>query len=328
MKKFLKYFTFLLLAVIVLAVAGVIYIKTALPNVGPAPELHVKLTPENIKRGEYLVTAVAGCVDCHSPRDWSRISGPKFTDSIGAGGMKFGHEFGLPGSYYSPNITPAGIGNYTDGELFRAITTGQTKTNQPLFPIMPYPNFGTMDKEDIYAIIAYIRTLKPIEHHTPPADRDFPVSLLVYTMPQKAAFTTRPSENDSVAYGRYLVAFAGCADCHSPTDDKGAPLPGMDFAGGKEFHMPTGGVVRPANITPDKETGIGSWSKTQFFEAIRKYKDKPLGPVETNTFATVMPYATFSMMTDHDLSAVYAYLRTLKPVKNNVVKFTPDQQAL
>lgn len=315
----------MLLAVVVLITAAVTYVKTALPNVGPPEELHVKLTPENIKRGEYLVTAVANCLDCHSPRDWNRLTAPVYTDSLGAGGMKFGHEFGLPGSYYASNITPYYLSKYTDGELFRAITTGQNKDNHPLFPIMPYPNFGKADKQDVYAIIAYIRTLKPVENITLPAERDFPVSILINTMPMKAAFTTKPSEKDSLAYGKYLVGFAGCADCHSPTDDKGTPLPGMDFAGGKEFHMYTGGVVRPANITPDVATGIGSWSKAQFFAAIRKYQNMTTFPViQHNGYTTIMPYASYSKMTDSDLTAVYTYLRSLKPVKNSVVKFEPD----
>jgi mono/diheme cytochrome c family protein len=323
MKKFLKYVVFLLLAVIIIAAGGFIYVKTALPNVGAAPELHVKLTPANIQRGEYLVTSVAGCLECHSPRDWSRLTAPKYTDSIGAGGMKFGHEFGLPGTYYSPNITPYALSKYTDGELFKVITTGENKYGKPLFPIMPYLTYGSLDKQDIYAIIAYLRTLKPVANDTKPSTQDFPVSILIHTMPQKAAFTTRPSENDSIAYGKYLVAFAGCADCHSPMDDKGNPLPGMDFAGGREFHIYSGGVIRTANITPDKETGIGKWDKAQFFATIRKYQGKPL-PEINNTFTTIMPYAAFEKMSDHDLSAVYAYLRTLKPVNNSVVKFTPN----
>lgn len=325
MKKFLKYFVFLVLAIIVIAAGGFIYVKTALPNVGPAPELHVQLSPANIQRGEYLVTSVAACMDCHSPRDWTRLTIPRYADSLGAGGIKFGHEFGLPGNFYSPNITPYALSKYTDGELFKVITTGETRNGKPLFPIMPYLTYGTLDKEDIYAIIAYLRTLKPIaKDNIPETTRDFPVSILVNTMPHPAAFTKRPNEADSVAYGKYLVAFAGCADCHTPQDDKGKPLPGKDFAGGNPFHMYTGGVVRAANITPDKETGIGYWSKAQFFAAIRKYEGKPLPQIDTNKFNTIMPYSAFSKMTDRDLSAVYAYLKTLKPVSNNVVKFAPN----
>ncbi|WP_448700699.1 cytochrome c [Mucilaginibacter sp. AW1-3] len=324
MKKILKVLLFLALAVVVMITAAITYVKTTKPNVGAPPALKVPLTAANIERGKYLVTAVAGCMDCHSPRDFSKLTIPIYTDSIGAGGLKFGHEFGLPGSFYAPNITPFALSKYTDGELFKVITTGETRNGKPLFPIMPYLTFGKMDKDDIYAIIAYIRTIQPVaKDNIPEATRDFPVSILINTMPQKAAFTKKPDPADSVAYGKYLVAFAGCADCHTPTDDKGAPLPGKDLAGGNSFYMPTGGVVHPANITPDKTTGIGSWTKAQFFTAIKKYEGKTLATVNKGDFNTIMPYATFSKMTDSDLSAVYAYLRTIKPVNNPVVKFDP-----
>lgn len=326
MKKVFKVILFLVLAVVILVTAGITYVKTALPNVGAAPVLKVPLTTANIERGRYLVNSVTGCMDCHSPRDFSKLTLPVYSDSIGAGGLKFGHEFGLPGTYYAPNITPYSLSKYTDGELFKVLTTGETRLGKPLFPIMPYLTLGVMDKEDIYAIIAYLRTLKSVtKDNVPEASRDFPVSILVNTMPHPAAFTKRPNPADSIAYGKYLVAFAGCSDCHTPKDDKGQPIPGKDFAGGNPFRLPTG-VVRTANITADKETGIGNWTKAQFFAAIRKYQGKPLPTLNKGDFNTIMPYATFSKMTDSDLSSVYAYLHALKPVNNNVVKFEPDSK--
>src|SRR5271167_3290185 len=135
MKKFFKILLILVLAIVVLVIGAVTYVKTALPNVGAAPVLHVPLTAANIERGKYLVTSVAACLECHSPRDWNRLTAPKYADSIGAGGLKFGHEFGLPGNFYSPNITPYALSKYTDGELFKVITTGENKYGKPLFPL-------------------------------------------------------------------------------------------------------------------------------------------------------------------------------------------------
>ena len=322
MKKFLKILLILVLVIFVAVSVAVTYVKTALPNVGPAPRLNVKLSAENIARGKYLVSSVVLCMDCHSARDWSKLTAPVYSDSIGAGGMKFGHEFGLPGNFYAPNLTPYNLSKYTDGELFRIITTGETREGKPLFPIMPYLTYGTLDKEDIYAIIAYLRTLPPIEKDAPKSEPDFPLNIIEHTIPQKAAFTKRPAATDSIAYGKYMVAMGSCADCHTTQDDKGNPLPGYGFAGGTPFKMPTGGTVRTANITPDNETGIGKWTKAQFFAAIHKYKGvSPLPAVSHNDFNSIMPYATFSRMTDQDLSAIYAYLRTVKPVKHSVVKF-------
>ena len=106
MKKFLKILLILVLVIFVAVSVAVTYVKTALPNVGPAPRLNVKLSAENIARGKYLVSSVVLCMDCHSARDWSKLTAPVYSDSIGAGGMKFGHEFGLPGNFYAPNLTP------------------------------------------------------------------------------------------------------------------------------------------------------------------------------------------------------------------------------
>lgn len=81
--------------------------------------------------------------------------------------------------------------------------------------MMPYKNFGIMDKEDIYSIIAYLRTLKPVNINVPAAKPDFPVNLLLNTMPSKAAFTNKPAEADVVNYGKYLVMTVSCGECHN-----------------------------------------------------------------------------------------------------------------
>jgi len=94
---------------------------------GKAEDLKLEYTPERIERGRYLATAVSVCMDCHSTRDWSKFSGPLKEGTLGKGGDRFDHSVGMPGVFYSKNITPAGIGRYTDGELFRTITTGVTK---------------------------------------------------------------------------------------------------------------------------------------------------------------------------------------------------------
>ncbi len=106
-------------AVVVLAVSGLLtYVKAALPNVGPAPDLKVEITPERVARGSYLANTVLVCMDCHSGRDWTKFSGPIAEGTLGKGGEQFDQKFGFPGVYYSRNITPAGIKDWTDGELF------------------------------------------------------------------------------------------------------------------------------------------------------------------------------------------------------------------
>ncbi|MBA3269871.1 MAG: c-type cytochrome [Acidobacteria bacterium] len=131
-----------------------------------------------------------------------------------------------------------------------------------------------------------------------------------------------PPATDRVAYGEYLTNAAACADCHTPMDDRGGALPGMDFAGGFEFRLPGGGVVRSANITPEATTGIGSWTEAQFVDKFKAFEGSPvraLTPVEQRE-NTVMPWLGYAGMTRDDLTAVYAYLRTLKPIINRVQK--------
>ena len=86
-------------------------------------------------------------------------AGPIIEGTFGGGGEKFGKEAGFPGTLYSKNITPYALHNWTDGEIFRATTSGETKDGKALFPLMGYPAYGKMDREDVYSIIAYVRTL-------------------------------------------------------------------------------------------------------------------------------------------------------------------------
>ena len=107
------------------------YVKVALPNVGPPPELTIEATPETIERGKYLANNVAACVACHSERDWSQFAAPTVAGTEGAGGELF--DIGI-GQYHSRNITPARLGDWTDGEIFRAITCGVDKKWGSTFP--------------------------------------------------------------------------------------------------------------------------------------------------------------------------------------------------
>jgi hypothetical protein len=82
-------------------------------------------------------------------------------------------------------------------------------------PLVPYANYGKMDKEDVYDIIAYIRSLPEIKNDNKQSTADFPMSVIINTIPSKAQLVTKPSPSDSVAYGGYLVNVASCGDCHT-----------------------------------------------------------------------------------------------------------------
>lgn len=322
MKKLLKIFLFIFAFLVIGAVAGYFYIMNALPKISEAPDIKINSTPELVKRGEYLFNNVCGCADCHSTRDYSKYAGPMVEGTKGKGGFEYNEDFDLPGKFYARNITPAGLKGWTDGEIFRAITEGVSKNGEPLFPLMPYLNFGKMDKNDVYAIIAYLKTLSPIENNVPASKPSFPMNLIMRTIPQKSDLKPMPDKSNSKLYGKYLTDIAGCNDCHTPSV-KGEFQMNKYLAGGQEFNLPGGIIVRPANITPDIQTGIGSWTKETFIQRFKAYaSDKYIPPdVKEGDFNTFMPWTFYSGMTDEDLSAIYDYLRTIVPIPNQVTKF-------
>ncbi len=321
MKRLVTWIGLVLTALFALAGVGIGYLYVAFPAVPPPGAGKVVATPELLARGEYLVEHVALCTDCHSERDLGRFSGPVRPGTEGKGGERFGREMGLPGEIYARNITPAGIGHWTDGELKRAIVNGVDQKGNALFPIMPYPALSHLCERDLDAIVAYIRTLRPVEHDVPERTLDFPVNLLVRTMPTTQEPWKCSDAASGVERGRYLVTMGGCTDCHTRRE-QGNPVPGMEFAGGVEFPLPSGGVVRSANLTPDS-SGLASWSKEVFVARFKAMRAASAAfPVKKGEFNSPMPWTRYAGMTDEDLGAVYDYLRTLTPVKNEVEKFT------
>jgi len=319
MKKISKVIVFTVVALVLVAVIGLGYITMCLPDVGKPEDIKIALTLERIARGKYLANHVTLCMDCHSQRDWSKRIGEVGPGKLGAGGDNFGADVGIPGEIYVPNITPFNLKNWSDGEIFRAITTGERKDGSAIFPFMPWQNFAKMDREDLYSIIAYLRTLHPIETKPYPERRlDFPTNIIVHLMPQKAALGTLPPASDTVAYGKYLVTSASCTFCHTQSN-KGTPLPGMDFAGGVKFMMGNT-TITSANITPDKNTGIGNWTQEAFLQRFKQVRDTSSDNYKhADKFVTVMPWYDYAGMNETDLKAIYAYLRTIKPVSNKVI---------
>ncbi|MBI2889400.1 MAG: cytochrome C [Nitrospirae bacterium] len=298
--------------------------RSTIPDVGPPPDLRVEITPARLARGEYLARHVMACIDCHSDRDFGHFAGPVVTGTEGKGGTRFGKELGLPGTLYGKNITPAALGAWTDGEVARAITSGVGRDGEAFFPMMPYPNYRQIATEDLYSLIAYVRSLKPITNEVPKRELNFPLKYVARTLPRPYEPAPPPNPSDTVARGKYLVIIASCADCHTPMNDRGQPLPGMYMAGGNESELPWG-TLRAANITPDVETGIGRVPREVFIKQFKGFST-PEGkrlPNGTDGFNTDMPWTEYGGMTEGDLGAIYDYLRTIPPVKNAVRWFTP-----
>jgi hypothetical protein len=323
MKKFLKVLGSLVALVLLLVVMAVGYVVIFLPNIPVQDGLRVEATPERIARGAYLAHSVSVCMDCHSTRDWALFSGPLKPGTLGMGGERFDQKMNFPGSFVAPNITPHALKDWSDGELYRAITSGVSKDGHPLFPIMPYPSYGKMATEDVYSLMAYLRSLPAVESRTEPSKADPPVNVIMHLMPQPAAPVELPTKSDPVAYGGYLANAAGCTECHTKME-KGKRV-GEPYAGGFEFVMP-GGTVRSPNITPHAVTGIGAWTKQIFVDRFKAYAPGKYTPPAVDSakgeMQTVMPWTMYANMTDEDLGAIYEYLKTLPAVESRVERWT------
>lgn len=233
-------------------------------KVGPARDVSVEITDERIARGEYLANHVTACIHCHSELDWDYFGGFPRPGTEGAGGDQYAESMGLVGRFdlYSTNITPSGIGHWTDGELIRAIVEGVNKMGKPLFPIMPYSRYINMDEEDLYSIVAYIRTLEPIVSSQPDKKVKRLLRVVERTFPQPYDPRPRPDPIDRVAYGQYLATIGDCIMCHTSMTGTGKPIKEMYLAGGQRFALHGGGVVYSSNLTPDLRRELGTGRRT------------------------------------------------------------------
>jgi hypothetical protein len=290
------------------------------PFIGPAAravtDRTFESTPERLERGRYLFTALNGCVDCHSEKDRTADGHPAKAGTEGAGRVWV--EDGLPWMTAS-NITPdkeTGVGAWTDDELARAIREGVSRDGRALFPIMPYTLYKDMADEDLASVIVYLRTLKPIRNQLPKTEIPFPPGPLINTVPQPVTAPVPPPDATSPdTRGEYLVQMAACTECHTPMDDRGGRLPGMAFAGGNVFTDGTSEVAS-LNITPDP-SGISYYSEDLFVSAMRT------GRVVARELHDVMPWIVYRNLSDEDLRAMFAYLRTVKPVKHSIDNTVP-----
>jgi mono/diheme cytochrome c family protein len=269
-------------------------------------------TPERWARGKYLTENVTACMDCHSPHDWTKHDAPIPPGMEGAGGDMSVIK-GLPGRVTAPNLTPdpeTGVGNWSDDALARAIREGIGHDGRTLFPMMPYEHFRHLPDEDVASIVVYLRSLPAVRNPLPSTEIIFPVKYLIRSVPEPIEAPVAPPDLSApLKRGAYLVEIAGCIDCHTP-QVHGQPVAGMEFGGGQVFEGPWGKVAS-ANLTPDA-SGISYYDEDLFVQTIRT------GYVKSRELNQIMPWHVYRNMTDEDLKSIFAYLKTLTPVKHNV----------
>jgi mono/diheme cytochrome c family protein len=282
-------------------------------------------TPERLARGKYLVEGLLQCPACHSEVDFSKrpfevLPGKKL------GGSVFPNvslDLQKPNRVVAPNISPDpeyGAGNWSDAVFVRALRQGIGHDGRTLYPLMPYFYFRNLSDEDLASVIVYERSAAPVHIKRPKTYLTEDLKKAFQPLPP-VQHVPEPDHSDRVQYGKYLVVAGHCDSCHTATDAKGAPFPEMAFAGGAPLIGTWEGgkqikTVNALNLTPDP-AGISYFDEAMFIGVIRN------GGFKTRPLSNIMPWAFFRNLTDDDLKAIFAYLRTLKPVCHHVDNTEP-----
>lgn len=321
MRRIFRIIGILMIVVIVLLVVGISLTIGWRPFIGakarPLTRTTFERTPQRLERGRYLAENLLACFACHSERDWTKHDAPETPGTKGGGVYPFPLA-GLPGRVVPPNISPdaeTGAGSWTDDQLARAIREGIGHDGRALFPLMPYPDFRRLSDEDLASLIVYLRSIPPVHHAVPATEVIFPVRDLIRTVPEPITAPVPPPDFSTPAKrGEYLVTVAACTDCHTP-QKRGEPIPTLEYAGGAVFEGPWGRVAS-ANLTPDA-SGISYYDEALFLETMHT------GYVKARNLNQIMPWWHYRNLTDDDLKAMFAYLRTLKPIKHRVDNTEP-----
>jgi hypothetical protein len=299
-------------ALVVLLAVAITFTIGWRPLLGPrmraATTRQFERTPERLARGRYLVQSVLGCETCHSPHNWTEHGAPIPAGMELAGQFLDIHDF--PGSISAPNLTPdpeTGASTWSDDQIARAIREGIKHDDSTVFPMMPYDGYKSLSDEDLASVVVFVRSLPPVRNQLPPTHINFPVNYLVRSAPEPVTATVHgPELSDPIARGKYFTTF-GCG-CHRVVDK-------LDFAGG-DFLQGPWGTVTSANITSDP-SGIAYYTEATFITALRT------GYVGVRKLNSIMPFGEFKNLSDDDLKAIFAYLRTVPKIKHRVDNTLP-----
>ena len=262
-----------------------------------------------LERGRYLVEGIAACGTCHAR------PGQESADIPGdlAGGIRFRlRGYSSFAAYITPDRT-SGIGAWNEAAIVRATRQGRRPDGSRI-GAMPFELYRQLSDGDAFAIATYLLSLKPVENSVPRTGR----GRVRPTSPARSTATVvpEPPRNDPVQYGRYLAGPAGrCMECHTPSGADDRPdYKNMLGAGGVTFTGPWGQAIS-GNITPDPDTGLGEFSDAQ----IKAMIVQGVRPNRTSV-SRPMAHTYYRKISDRDLDAIVAYLRSLKPIKNFIDK--------
>lgn len=299
MRRFVRWLGLILAVLVVVAIValGAVYAVSGwrMNRTYAIAEEAVAIPPasdeEAIERGRYLVEAITKCADCHG----ENLGGEVFNDDA------------LFGRLIADNLTggAGGVaGSYTDADWIRAIRHGVGPNGKPLL-FMPSQEYYALSDADLGALIAYVKSVPPVDNADLPSNRAGPLARGLFLAGQldllpaelidhDAPRSVSPPAGRTVAYGEYLATTGGCIGCHGP-GFSGGPIPGAPPE------------IPPAkNLTPDDATGLGTWTIADFEIALRTGK-RPDG----TAISEFMPWKSAGKMNDQDLEAVWLFLQSL-----------------
>jgi mono/diheme cytochrome c family protein len=256
--------------------------------------------------GKY-VFQIAACAGCHGAdlSGWREAS-PSDTPATHPGEM-FAGPFGrVPASNISQD-KETGIGDWTDEQIADAIRDGRDKQGRQLFPVMPYGHLHFLSDQDTADLVAFLRTVPPVDHDVPERALNGPEPRPLSLPPSPAQAPT-----SGVERGAYLVnAMAGCGECHTAMGPSGSDM-AHPLAGGG-IPREDGSLEIAPNITPDQETGIGAWSEDEIVTLLKTGTVRGSHQVRGRMREVIEnpPWGGFNQMTDQDAHAVAAYLKSI-----------------
>ena len=259
-----------------------------------------------VERGSYLVNAVMACDGCHTPRG---AGGVFVMEKRFSGGSQTWDtpKYTVKGS----NITPdgeTGIGTWSETELRRALTDGVRPNGVALAPQMPFAFYRILTPHDLDAVVAYVRASAPVRNAVQPPV--YKAEARAEPIPNAEKAIDEASLDDPVKRGFYLATIAHCMECHSRRPDGTQDYVNGWGRGGYEF-KDTWGTVRASNITSHPTAGIGKWSDDEIKRALTQGIGR-----DGRTFKPPMArHVYFSKLTEADLTALVAWVRTLPPLE-------------
>lgn len=313
MKKTLKVIKWTIVGILSIALISLTYLYLAPIPSYPTKQVTFNVINDSVHVAEGARIASMLCVSCHQSED----------GKLGGGRIKDANEFG---EIYAPNITQVKGGvtsNYTDAELAYLIRTGIKRDGQYSPPYMA--KLPHISDDDLMSIIAFLRSEHPMVQAT---DKVWPAcqpNLLTKFLVRVAfkpfdypdTVIVAPSPQNAVQFGRYIaLAKFECFSCHSEnfkTNDYLQPERSKGFmGGGNPFKQPDGSILYSANLTMHP-SGLGKWTQEQFVTALKS-------GIRPNAVACRKPMLPYAAMTEAEAAAIWAYLKTIPTVDNDVAK--------